>query len=156
MPRPRTPTDILEKNGAFDHDPQRRAAREGEPTPSGPLGDPPLTFTKGQREAWFELMLQAPENVLTISDRVMVELYCNLVARMRGGDPDPEREGATKPPENLKAAEANLLLNLLGRMGLTPADRSRIHAPAAKKVAADDTFGRLAATGRGKPTDRSQ
>jgi phage terminase small subunit len=147
---------MLEQNGSFDHDPQRRAAREGEPAPSGPLGDPPVTFTKAQRKAWLELILQAPENVLTISDRVMVELYCTLVARMRGGDPDPEREGKIKPPENLKAAEANLLLNLLGRMGLTPADRSRVHAPSTKKEAADDTFGRLAATGRGKPTARNQ
>jgi phage terminase small subunit len=142
MARPPKPTAILEQSGAFDHDPQRRAAREDEPVPTGPLVDPPDRFTLLQREAWHELARLAAPGVLTICDRVLVEMYCELVARMRG---ERDEEGALRP---LKAAERTQLLTILGRMGMTPSDRSRIKAPTPEKQTSDDTFARLASTGR--------
>jgi phage terminase small subunit len=131
MARPLTPTAVLEQNGAFEHDPQRRAAREGEPAGRGVLGDPPERFTPLQRDAWYELELLAPEGVLTGSDRVMVEMYCQLVARMRG---EPDAEGYPRP---LKAAEFTQLLNILGRLGMTPSDRARLKVPEKSKKPAN-------------------
>lgn len=147
MARNRKTTAQHEASGSFDHDPKRRAARANEPVPSGPLGDPPEYFNEVQRAIWHELVLQVPEGVLTIADRMLVEIYCTLVARHRGGAKDGEDRPA--PPETLKAAEYNLIISILSRMGLTPADRSRINAPTTKKQAVEDTFAELAAAGRG-------
>lgn len=131
MARPLTPTSVLEQRGAYEHDPQRRSTRDNEPEGRGVLGDPPERFTLLEREAWTELDLLAPEGVLTGSDRVVVEMYCHLVARMRG-DHDPEHA----QPRPLKAAEVTQLLNILGRFGMTPSDRARLKVPErAKKPA---------------------
>jgi hypothetical protein len=74
-----------------------------------------------ERDAWRELAKETPDGVLMISDRVMVEMYCQLVARLRG---EPDGEGHSRP---LKAAEFTQLLNILGRMGKTPSDRARLN-----------------------------
>ena len=113
------------------------------------LGDPPERFTKVQKQVWYELALQVPEGVLTISDRMAADLYCSLVARHYGGDEDSD--GSIKPPEKLKASEYALILQLLSRFGCTPADRSRIKAtPNDKEEEKEDTFDRLAKEGRGR------
>jgi hypothetical protein len=65
MARPNKPTALLELNGAFKKDPARRRAREHEPKPSGPLGEPPASFPPNQKQAWLELSSQAPPGVLT-------------------------------------------------------------------------------------------
>lgn len=137
MARPRTPTVILEKRGAFQHDPQRKDARSNEPVPAGPLGDPPKRFTDLEKEAWSELQLIAPEGVLMISDRIMVEAYCTLVARLRG---QKDQFGAPQP---LKAAEFTLLMNILGKLGMTPSDRARIKI-SEKPAAKENRFKRMA------------
>lgn len=121
--------------------------------PAGPLGDPPEHFTRTQREIWFELALQVPDGVLTVADRMMVEIYCGLVARHRGG---VNADGETVYPEVLKASEYELILKLLGRMGLTPADRSKIKAPTRDKQNAQDTFAELAERGRRQRNDVTQ
>jgi hypothetical protein len=144
MARHRLPTSVLEASGAFDHDPQRREARENEPVPSGPLGDPPLGFDDGQRVVWEELACQAAPGVLTIADRILVEMGARLITRLRRGEP-------------LKAAEQNLILSILARMGMTPSDRSRIAAPPPEKEHSEDTFSRLARSGRAaRPTETKQ
>lgn len=151
MARHPLPTALHEESGAFDHDPQRAEARENEPIPPGPLGEPPERWRTAesdearilavlQIEAWHELELQVAKNVLTISDRVLVEVYCSLVARHRAG-------------QVLKAAEYNLILSCLARMGMTPSDRSRLNVPTDEKTKAVDTFSRLANTGRGRSSN---
>jgi hypothetical protein len=148
MSRHRLPTDILLRNGAFEHDPQRLAAREDEPKPAGPLGDPPEYFLLAERQAWTELSEQVPRGVLTIADRVLVEITSGLIARLRDRDPETARP--------LKAAEYNLVISCLARMGLTPADRSKIAAKPPDSEKPADTFARLAASGRGQNTEREQ
>jgi hypothetical protein len=140
MARPLTPTAVLEQNGAYEHDPQRRAARENEPVPSGPLGLAPERFTPFQRAAWIELEEIALPGVLANSDRVIVEMYCQLVARLRGERDD---EGYARP---LKAAEFTLLLTILGRFGMTPSDRARLKGiPAANPKKARNRYEAMAA-----------
>ncbi|HWR36382.1 MAG TPA: hypothetical protein VN622_10985 [Clostridia bacterium] len=140
MARPRKPTAQLERSGAFKHDPQRARERENEPVPSGPLGDPPENLKELQVEIWNELSGQAAEGVLTVCDRMYLEITCGLMARHRAG-------------ELLKAAEYNLIISCLGKMGMTPADRSKINAPTKQKQETESEFQKLAAAARGKRTE---
>jgi hypothetical protein len=118
MARPRKPTAILELSGAFKHDPQR--ARGDEPQPTGGLGAPPEYMKQTERAAWRELAEVASPGVLTNADRWLVELACRLMARLRD------------PGTHLSTGESNQLLLCLTRMGMTPADRNRIHVDPAK------------------------
>lgn len=120
MARNRLPTAQLESSGAFAHDPQRRAARENEPVPAGPLGDPPTYLDDMQQRCWLEVASYVPEGVLTVSDRLLVEKTARLLAREREGEP-------------LKAAEHNLMIRCFSLMGMTPADRSKINVGKPKK-----------------------
>ena len=114
MPRPRLPTARLEQTGAFVRNPQRRRERAKEPRPTEPLGDPPSCLDAAQRRAWRELAGLAPW--LVDADRIALELTVRLLMHLRanGGLPAPHHAQ---------------LVNLLTRLGFTPADRSRINAP---------------------------
>lgn len=126
MSRPRLPTARLKLVGAFKKDPQRLAARAGEPEVTTPLGDPPAYFNASRREAWYEIQGQAPW--VTGADRIPVERLSVLLVRWRDGE-------AT-------AAQEKMLDALCIRVGLTPADRSRIKVPGTKKPT--NAFGELA------------
>ena len=134
MARPRTPTAVLELTGAFQKDPQRRECREGEPAANGPLGDPPAGFAADREllEIWDELVSLVPANVLARADRWTVELACRMMRLLRKG--------------GFKAAELNILLSCLSRMGLTPADRSKVSIP--KPSEEIDELAALAAEGK--------
>ncbi|MDP9267275.1 MAG: P27 family phage terminase small subunit [Acidobacteriota bacterium] len=134
MGRPRKPTEILELNGAFKKDPQRRKGRENEPRPTGPLGDPPESFEKEEKAMWFEISAQIPAGVATNADRISFELMCKIASKVReegiGG-----RHGAS-------VGEVAQLNNLLGSFGLKPADRSKISVP--KRPEEESIFTKLA------------
>lgn len=132
MARPRTPTNVLELRGAFDKDPQRR--RE-DPRVDAGLGDPPAYFDDGECAIWAEIAESAPEGVLSKSDRLCVEMLVPLIVRLRNREP-------------MKAAERAFMLSTLTRMGCTPADRSRVAAPAEREEQGD-LFDFLALTSRG-------
>jgi hypothetical protein len=118
MGRPRKPTNVLELTGAFRKNPSRAAAREHEPRPADPLVKPPASFnpetSTGSRmlAIWHELVSQAPDGVLTTADAFHVELTCRLMFQVRIGSG--------------KAGDYAQLNSLLGKMGLNPADRSKI------------------------------
>ena len=127
MGRPRKPTAVLELTGAFQKDPQRR--RDHEPKPQGPIGDPPADFDDVLMVLWRELLGMVPAGVLAVADRWLLELTCRTMRQVKQG--------------YALAAEKNLLLSCLSRMGLTPADRSRIAVPQEKPEI--DELGKLAA-----------
>ena len=139
MARTPKPTALLEAAGAFRKDPARGLARQFEPRPTSPLGDPPPCFDPLQRDIWFELAAMAPAHVLTGCDRWLVEILCRLMARLRSG-------------EIIKAAEYSLIFAGLGRMGLTPADRSKVMVPPDDAPQPDDPFADLAADLKSGPT----
>lgn len=113
MARPRTPTAVLEMRGAFKVHPGRR--RPDEPKPTGELGDPPAHLTAAAVDAWREIAEAAPAGVLTNADRLAVEIAATLMAQFRAGD--------------LLPASVGHLRGILGRMGLTPADRAGMSIP---------------------------
>jgi phage terminase small subunit len=122
MPTPRKPTAILDASGAFRKNPDRRRV---DPATTGDLGPPPRYFDKTQKKIWKELAEMAPVNVLANADRWCCELACVLMGQLRAG--------------SLSVAQGAQLVSLLSRLGLTPADRSRVGvAPGPKKSDANE------------------
>lgn len=123
MGRPRKPTAMHELNGSYDQHPERRAARALEPKPQGLFGGPPRCFTveggcseyTGTRltAIWNEIVAEVPPGVLTIADRKHVELACRLLYRIR--------------KDQAKCVDYSCLDALLGKMGMNPADRSKVN-----------------------------
>jgi hypothetical protein len=110
----RTPTNVLEARGAYINHPERKADRVNEPRPTAPLGPPPKHFTKEEKKIWKELVRIAPAGVLTICDRWTVERCVQLVAKMRAG--------------TMMCAEGSQLITCMSKLGMTPADRSKVSA----------------------------
>jgi phage terminase small subunit len=110
MARPRKPTAELELKGAFKKDPQRK--RPNEPKVSLPFGDPPEHLPPDVRACWFELSSMAAANVLTFADMWAAEVAAQHMAEFR------------RNPENFPASKMARLVTLMGKMGLTPADRA--------------------------------
>ena len=106
--------------------------RPAEPEANGPIGDPPAGFDGDLVAIWWELVDMVPARVLAKSDRWTVEVACRMMLQLRKDD--------------FKASELSILTSCLSRMGLTPADRSRIALPEAKEEI--DELAALAAEGR--------
>lgn len=119
--RPRKATDVLALGGAFNKNPARLAAREGEPEPVGDIGPAPDHLNEKQRACYAEIVLQAHERVLCPADRVAVELAASLLADFRSD------------PAAFQTSRLGVLTTLLRAFGMTPADRSRVKARPAPK-----------------------
>ena len=140
MARPRKPTAVLEMTGAFRRNPDRKKARESEPKTAGPIGPPPAHLSEPSSfgtklvEIWNELAAQAPEGVLTVSDREQFATLVKVTAEIR-------RPGAVKPA--LIAAQQKLL----SLFAMNPVARAQ-HGAGAKDVDDLDAFlGRKRKTG---------
>lgn len=149
MGRPRTPTAVLEAKGAFGKNPQRGVVRAHEPRTNGPIGAPPSYFDAFHKAAWKELVDESPKGVLAKSDRKHLELTVRLLCKMRAapgrmpkwlrflgeacerlGMPERDREEmqeAIRSGLGCSAQELGLLATSLTRIGMTPADRSKVH-----------------------------
>ena len=133
MGRNRTPTAVLELTGAFKKHPDRKRARSSEPVGSGPVGDPPKRFDAELRAIWFEITDMIPAGVLAKSDRLALEIACRLVRKVF--------------KDTINGAELSTLNSLLARLGMTPADRSKVSVP--KQPEEQDEIAALAAEIRG-------
>ncbi len=120
MARPRKPTALHVLNGTLAHDPARFADRAHEPRCTDPLGEPLDTMQLDQRAAWIEIERLAPW--LRAADRLAVELAAALLAQFR------LTGVAAFPPPLLTRLET-----MLGRLGLTPSDRSKVTMPQAPR-----------------------
>jgi hypothetical protein len=127
MARPRKPTAELELKGAFAKNPKRRRV---DPKTSGPIGDPPPSMELELHATWHELADQAPLNVLRSADRALLEVATILLFTIRRTS-----RAALEP------AMIGQLLKCLSAMGMTPVDRSKVHAPQEK---ADNPFAKYA------------
>lgn len=121
MPRPRLPTAVLELKGAYKVNPGRRTARANEPVVAGEIGGPPAHLEGPPAALWRDLA--GYSTWLTSADRLMLEIACVLFARFRAGELDGS--GASK------------LISALSKLGFTPTDRSRVHAPGGKEPTED-------------------
>lgn len=114
MPKPRTPSAVLEARGAFDKDPARRRddfeAGAFDPTP-------PTYFKVHQKAVWSEIVAALPASVLQATDRMAVELAARLIAHFR-----------KLPDTEVTSAQVAQIRTALAVLGMTPADRSRVSA----------------------------
>lgn len=120
MPRPRKPTAVLEANGAFIHDPQRRDARANEPKPDPNFGNAPRNLTASQKKLWVELTDLVAPDVLTKADRWIVRLTILMAEKVFDG--------------TATSSQTSCFQRCLSQLGMTPADRSKIKVPDAPQV----------------------
>jgi phage terminase small subunit len=119
MSRPRTPTAILDTKGAFLANPQRK--REGEPQPAGSIGSAPKHFSQDEKKIWREFVRTLAPGVGKSSDRLAAELIVRLILKERA--------------RTITSTERGHLILLVGRFGLTPADRAKISVEAPRESA---------------------
>ncbi len=79
------------------------------------LGHAPKHLTEAQRGIWKELKANLSTSLLKAADRVAVEVGVRLTDKMR--------------TTGLNASELAQLINVLGRLGGTPADRLKCAVP---------------------------
>ena len=128
MSRPRKPTVVHELSGAFRKNPDRARARVNEPQPRAGIGPPPSHLGEDEQRAWDEIVGILPGGVAFNSDRLALEMTAVLLVRFR------------RDQSEMSAALFARLEGLLGRFGLTPADRSKIVVPDRE---AKNPFGQL-------------
>jgi hypothetical protein len=118
MARPRVPLIKAQVTGRTLRNP-RRFSNRSEPTVDTPLGTPPKWLKKSsEREAWATLSAELPW--LNSSHRTLVALACGILGRLIDGE-----EVGTKA--------MNLLRQMLGSMGATPSDATRVKLPVEKE-----------------------
>lgn len=129
MAKPRTPTNLLVLRGGLKNRPARAAKRAGEPEPNGPIGNAPKHLTPEQKQAWDDIVSTCHEGVLCAADRLYVEYGATVLAQVR-------KEGAKNPRLGTR------LEMVLTRLGMTPADRSRVSAVKPRTPSPIDEFRR--------------
>lgn len=122
------PASVLEARGSFDKDPQRRRV---DPVASGDLGEAPGYFSDDLRAIWNELKCQLPEGLAKSADRMMAEIAVRLMFKLR--------------TQGLNSSETSQLINCLGRLGCSPADRAKCSVPVDNNPKNDDEFGEFVA-----------
>jgi hypothetical protein len=79
---------------------------------SGPLGRAPRHLHPARKKVWIELAHIVPIGTVELCDRWAFELLVCLMCKFRRG--------------RAKTGEVTQIANLLARLGMTPADRSRV------------------------------
>lgn len=127
MPAHRKPLEAHELSGATKKNPQRFVDRKGEPKPTASIGSAPKHLTPAQRKVWKEIAAVSPKGVLTNADRLLLEVACCLIVQFRAGT-------------LIRASEIAGLLNALGRLGLSPADRAKLNVASEPDKSDDDQY----------------
>ena len=116
MARPILPTKIKQLRGTI----RKSRINTNEPIPKKEIGLPPACLNESQQAVWNEILSISCHGVLTIADRILLEIPARLLAEYRVSG-------------KLSAGERGQLISCLSKMGLTPADRSKISVPQADK-----------------------
>jgi hypothetical protein len=125
MPRPRKPTEVLKFRGAFKEHAARERKREHEPAPVGVVGEPPDHLPENVAAAWRDLVRDAHAGVLCEADREFMAYAATIVAATR----ELSRQGIVDVKLGVRF-EA-----VIARLGMSPADRSRVSAAPGKPAA---------------------
>lgn len=115
MPRQKLSKAEALLTGAAAKNPQRYEDKPNELPVRGPIGKAPRHMTDEEQSIWREIVSQAPLGLLGSCDRLAVETACKMVLKMR------------KSSLSMKASEYSSLINVLGKLGLTPGDRARLN-----------------------------
>jgi hypothetical protein len=109
MPNRKTPPTVRVLRGGKTSD--------SEPSIDTDVGEPSEHLSDYEKAIWIEITSAAPDGVICKPDRFSLEMICRLIADMRLNFDD------------MSAAKMTQLSNLLGKYGLTPADRSKVSIP---------------------------
>lgn len=112
MPRPRTPSNILDLRGSFDKNPNRR--RQDHPGVGAFNKSPPAHLPQEVVRAWNAVVSRVPMEAMSGSDELAVEVCATLLASW----------WLTKDMDALKE-----LRQWFAQLGLTPVARTKIPAP---------------------------
>lgn len=119
--RPRKATNLLELNGAYKKNPQRKKARANEPKPKKCNGAMPDFDTLITEDQALQMILdRIPDGVKTDSDDVGICLLAKKLKRAWNNE--------------AIATEEQILHAGLGRLGMYPSDRSRLQVAPEKKL----------------------
>jgi hypothetical protein len=113
MARPRKPTNVLELNGAFKHNPDRGAARESEPEAVGDVGEPAENLNAHQKACWHDLVNRCHAGVLCAADAPFMEYAAKVWSQIRLAEEIDPKLGIR-------------FETICARLGMTPADRSKV------------------------------
>ncbi|WP_433963651.1 hypothetical protein [Tunturiibacter gelidiferens] len=114
MPAHRKSIEAHELSGAIAKNPKRFTQRKAEPRPASAIGPAPKHLNKEEKAVWKEIVDCAPAGSLGSSDRIILEVVCRLTQAFRSGTLS-------------RASEVAQLMNGLGRLGLSPADRAKLN-----------------------------
>ena len=110
MPRPRTPSALLELRGAYRTHPERRRQ---DAAGAGPFKrEPPERLPPAIADAWRHIVERLPTVAITSTDEIAVEVAARLLALTWAGDADPKIFAQ--------------LLQWLGHLGMTPQARTKL------------------------------
>ncbi|MDZ7709234.1 MAG: hypothetical protein U5K36_03405 [Roseovarius sp.] len=131
MPRPKTPIAKARLTGA-DGEATRTGSRTvpNPPTQGKPVGDPPAYMDKEAATAWRELARTL--GWLEIEDRPAVESAAIAIGQVRT---------LHKAGEVVTGALLSAMNTALGKLGASPADRSKVHVTDDDE--ADDPFAKF-------------
>lgn len=113
MGRHSLPNEIHQRKGSTKVNPGRFPTTV--PKSRQSLGDCPGWFDDYAKEFWTHVVACAPRNVLTGMDREILSVACELHSLWR-----------TKGIEAVPAAKIALLISCCARLGMSPADRTRL------------------------------
>ena len=88
----------------------------GEPEGASPVGEPPAEFDPQQVRCWAEVIDNCHPGVLSLADTHAVEIAAVLLAEFRSNY------------IAFPSVKLGKLTTILGQLGMTPADRSRVTA----------------------------
>jgi hypothetical protein len=117
MARPRKPSNVLAIRGAFKEHASRTRV---DPKPEGAIGDPPEDLTAEQAACWRELVSHAFPGTIGGNDRDFMRYAACVWAEFKAREPGDVNTIVKLGPR---------LESIFGRLGMTPADRSRITVP---------------------------
>lgn len=114
MAPPRKPTNVLALAGAFKRNPKRGAARANEPEPVGDVGEAPAHLNESERACWGDIVGMCHEGSLCRADRLVIEHGARILSALRA---------------STEYTDTKLMVRfetVLGKLGLSPADRSKV------------------------------
>ena len=106
------PRELAELKGAHLKNPQRY--RGDVPKSQMPIGNAPDYLSGAAKDVWFEVEAVVVPGILTATDRIMMEVLCNLIAEYRCS---PDEFAVGKYPH---------MISCLARFGMSPSDRGKL------------------------------
>lgn len=130
MPKRRLSFEQAEARGSNQINAGRFKDRQDMPETTGALGDPPKHLPGPVKKVWKELAQVIPAGVAGETERQKLELAAQLLSQFRTN------------PTNMPTSRIALLEGMLGRLGLDPQARTKMHVSPPKETKPTDPYGK--------------